>query len=135
MRARTELPRLHVLDHVTAPAQRAFPELRSDRVPLKIVPGLSTSMMKQCRPNSERNGCRTSARCHCSETLAGGLQCRPCAPWHGRDAPVVVRRSDDLLAMQLGYLVGAVAQLRQHLVRMLPEQRGAGDLGRDAREL
>src|SRR5258705_12050343 len=47
----------------------------------------------------------------------------------------LVRRSDDLLGMQLGDLVGAVAQLRQHLVCVFPEQRGAGDLGREAREL
>src|SRR6266478_3547777 len=43
--------------------------------------------------------------------------------------------SDDLLGMQLADLLGAIPQLRQHLVGMLAEQRRAGNLRGEAREL
>src|SRR5437899_5241879 len=44
-------------------------------------------------------------------------------------------RSDDVLTVQLGDLFSAVAELRQHFVGVLAQQRGSGDLGREAGEL
>src|SRR6266404_8986583 len=45
------------------------------------------------------------------------------------------RRSNDLFAKQFSDLFFAVTQLRQHFGGVLAEQRGSGNLGREAREL
>src|SRR6266478_5105795 len=45
------------------------------------------------------------------------------------------RRSDDLFAKQFSDLFFAVTQLRQHFGGVLAEQRGSGNLGREAGEL
>src|SRR2546427_5857457 len=44
-------------------------------------------------------------------------------------------RSYDVLTVQFGDLFSAVAELRQHFVGVLAQQRGSGDLGREAGEL
>src|SRR5438876_5827435 len=45
------------------------------------------------------------------------------------------RRSDNSLTAQFGDLFSAVTQLRQHFGGVLAQQRGSGNLGREAGEL
>src|SRR3984893_16426048 len=56
-------------------------------------------------------------------------------PRRWRGAPGFGGRSDDLVTVHPRDLFRAVAQLSQNLVGMLPQQRGAGNLRREAGEL